>query len=337
MTSLVALGTKDAIVLGCDSLGTMIKDLIDPFDLIRFFDPENKFTLKKDKNGNPMLKDFYTIFEKTKSLPYEHMTHMTKLFSLAPLEMGIMSTGIASIGNRTIKSLIEEFKTKEPAFQKRPKPTNYTVKGIAKKILKFVNNYFESEYSDQKIKPNLELILGGYNKQKPIPEIVRMKLPENEVRDTIKNFGLVFGGQMKEIQRIVHGTDPLNKDKIYYRHFDLLREYRHKINTYLKQQKIEIKIPELSVEEIKELNMFSDDWDLNGFNANWGDFSEQNAIECVDFFVNIMIKSQQFSQGMPTVGGEVHIALITKMEGFRFISKEEYYHEGHFIPKCIEN
>ena len=79
--------------------------------------------------------------------------------------------------------------------------------------------------------------------------------------------------------------------------------------------------------------MFSDGWELDGFNANWGDFSEQNAIECVDFFVNIMTKSQQFSEGMPTVGGEVHIALITKVKGFQFIPKEEFNHGGHFIPK----
>ena len=91
------------------------------------------------------------------------------------------------------------------------------------------------------------------------------------------------------------------------------------------------------MDEIKELDMFSGGWDLEGFNANWGDFSEQNAIECVNFFVNIMIKSQQFSYGMPTVGGEVHIALITKKDGFRFISKEEYHHEGHFVPKEPEN
>jgi len=49
-----------------------------------------------------------------------------------------------------------------------------------------------------------------------------------------------------------------------------------------------------------------------------------------------MIKSQQFSSGMPTVGGEVHIALITKAEGFQFVSREEYSHAGHFTPKKIE-
>lgn len=339
MTSLVALATKDALVLGSDSLGTTTEDLIDPADLVEFFDSAKDFELKKDKNGNPVLKDFGSIYKKAKPVTYTHMTHTSKLFSLSPLEMGIMSTGIASIGERTIKSLIEEFKSKESAFSKKPKPTNYTVKGIGNKILDFISQYFESEYPDEKRRPHLEFILGGCNKRSPLPKIVRIKLPKKEIEETLKEgrFGIVFGGQMKEIQRIVFGTDGANTLKIYSRHIELLRKYRDKMNDFLKQKNISIEIPELSMDEIKELDMFSGGWDLEGFNANWGDFSEQNAIECVNFFVNIMIKSQQFSYGMPTVGGEVHIALITKKDGFRFISKEEYHHEGHFVPKEPEN
>lgn len=335
MTSLIALATKDALVLGCDSLGTTTKYLIDPFDLTKFFDSKKDFELKKDKNGNPVLKDFGSIYEKAKLVPYTHMTHMSKLFSLSPLEMGIMSTGVASVGDRTIKSLIEEFKSKESAFRTKPKPKNYTVKGMAKAILNFISQNFEREYPDEKRRPYLELILGGYDKRSPIPKIVRIRLPKKEIEETLKEgkFGIVFGGEMKETQRIVFGTDWSNKLKIKSRHNELLRRYRDKINKFLKQKNISIKIPELTMEETKELDMFNDGWDLDGFNTNWGDFSEQNAIECVDFFVNIMTKSQQFSEGMPTVGGEVHIALITKVKGFQFIPKEEFNHGGHFIPK----
>lgn len=335
MTSLVALATKDALVLGCDSLGTTTWNLIDPFDLIDYFDSEKSFKLKIAENGNPVLKDFTDIYRKAKPLPYTHMTHMTKLLSLSPLEMGIMTTGIASIGDRTIKSLLKEFKHKVRAFHTKPKPTNYTVKSIGDKILKFINKYYEKEFPEEKRRPDLEFILGGYDKRNQIPEIVRVKFPRKEIEESLKEskFGIVFGGQMREIQRIVFGSDVLNKRNIYVRHIELLRKYRDKMNDFLKENNISIGIPELSMDEIKELDIFSEDWDLDGFDANWGDFSEQNAIECVDFFVNIMIKSQQFSEGMPTVGGEVHIALITKDEGFRFISKEEYRHGEYFVPK----
>ncbi|MDP3025546.1 MAG: hypothetical protein Q8O10_08420 [candidate division Zixibacteria bacterium] len=336
MTSLVALATKDALALGCDSLGTTTKPLIDPFELGEFFDSAKDFELKKDKDGNPILKNFESICNKAQSVPYSHMTHMSKLFSLSPLEMGIMGTGIASIGDRTIKSLIEEFKSKELDTKKSE---DYTVKDISDKILSFISQYFESEFPDEKKRLPLEFILGGYDKASQIPKITRIKLPKKEIEETLKEgkFGIVFGGQMKEIQRIVFGTDWGNRLIISLRHIELLRRYRDKMNDLLKQNNVTIQIPELSMKEIKELDIFNDGWNLDGFSANWGDFSEQNAIECVDFFVNIMIKSQQFSEGMPTVGGEVHIALVTKERGFRFISKEEYCHEGHFVPKETEN
>ena len=42
MTVLVSLATKDALVLGCDSLGTTPKVLVDPLELIsEFFDHVN--------------------------------------------------------------------------------------------------------------------------------------------------------------------------------------------------------------------------------------------------------------------------------------------------------
>ncbi len=337
MTTLVALATKDALVFGCDSLGTTTELLIHPFDLLEFFDTKKKLELKRDKKGKPLLTDFGSIYRKSKHIPYTHMTHMTKLFSLEPLEMGIMTTGIASIGDRTIKSLIEEFKSKESVFRTKPKSINYAVKSIASKFLNFISKYYVDEYPDEKRKLDLDLefILGGYDKRSPIPTIVRIKLPEKEIKETLKKgkFGIVFGGQMKEIQRLVFGTDGKNRGKIRDRHRELLKQYRNKITEFLKQKNISIEISVLSVEEIDKLEMFSDGWDLDRFQATWGDFSEQNAIECVDFFVNIMIKSQQFSDGMPTVGGEVHIALVTKAEGFRFMSREEYHHAGYFVAK----
>jgi hypothetical protein len=61
---LVALATKDALVLGCDSLGTTTKDLIDPFDLRDYFDSERSYKLKLDENGNPLLGDFKEIYQK---------------------------------------------------------------------------------------------------------------------------------------------------------------------------------------------------------------------------------------------------------------------------------
>jgi exosome complex RNA-binding protein Rrp4 len=46
-----------------------------------------------------------------------------------------------------------------------------------------------------------------------------------------------------------------------------------------------------------------------------------------------MIKAQQFSGSIPTVGGDIHIAIITRANGFVWISKEEYTFRGHAVRK----
>ncbi len=86
MTTLVALKTKDALVMGCDSLGSVTAQMIQPFDLVNdFFDPDNGWKLKTDEHGKPILQSFDDIFGKSQTIPFNHMTHMTKLFSFSPL------------------------------------------------------------------------------------------------------------------------------------------------------------------------------------------------------------------------------------------------------------
>lgn len=333
MTTLVALATKDALVLGCDSLGTRTSRLISPTRLLKYFDQGNKYQLKNGKDGTPLLKSFSDIWKESESVPSEHMTHMTKLFSLEPLKAGVLLTGITSIGDRTIRSIVGEFaRTKTKAIRKK----GYTVQDISEKVMEHILKYYDKEYTDEKNRPQLELIVGGYGKRDAIPSVYRIKLPGKDINKQLEptHFGIVFGGQTKEIQRIVFGTDVGNKLNIGSRHIGLLRQYREKINKLLKEKGATLEVPDLTRDDIDALDIFSDNWDLEGFDSNWGDLSEQNAIECVDFFVNIMIKSQQFSTGMPTVGGEVHIALITK-DKYKPISKEEYVHAGHYSPKHI--
>lgn len=331
MTTLVALATKDALVMGCDSLGTVTKNLLDPLDLLhQFFDPEDG-KLKVDEQGMPILREFYDIYGKAQEVPFNQMTHVGKMLSLTPLPMGVMSTGIASIGNRTIKSLINEFKaTSKSPIKIKEGNVPYTTEGIANELLTFIGDYYAKEYEKWKVKPYLELMIGGYSQNGPFPAIFRIFVNETKVVRAFSEdnpFGIVFGGQMQEIQRIVFGTDYLNSLRLEARVEELIEKYRKLLKDFLNKKEILEELPGYG-DYKNELSLFNN-WKLNGFEADWGDFSEQNAVECVDFFVEVMARSQQLSSHLPTVGGEIHIGLITKEKGFKFISKELLSHKGH--------
>ena len=61
MTTLVALATKDSLVLGCDSLGSVTKWMIDPSVVFNeFFDANSK--LKIGQDGKSVLQEFDDLY-----------------------------------------------------------------------------------------------------------------------------------------------------------------------------------------------------------------------------------------------------------------------------------
>ena len=331
MTTLVSLITKDSAVLGCDSLATATKPLVDPYELWDYFDDSEN--LKMDHDGQPVLKTIGDIYSKALEYPYNHMTHMEKLFSLAPLDIGVMTAGITGLGNRTIKSLISEFKDKKFLFKKKQESSSYTLENVGNNLMEYISPHYLNEHPEENgYRPQLEFILAGYSKGQQIPSTMRITFPDEKNELFYGEFGIMFGGQTKEIQRIIFGTNSDNKRLIAYRHADKLYKYHELLTDYLSERNITIELPDPE-KYIDELHTFSDGWDLDQFDADWGNFSEQNAIECVYWLVEIMCKSQQFSSALPTVGGEINLAIITKSDGFRFLSKREYQVGSYSVPR----
>jgi hypothetical protein len=83
-----------------------------------------------------------------------------------------------------------------------------------------------------------------------------------------------------------------------------------------------------------KFDLFSKNWaGVTRLFSDIGNLSEQAGIDFVVFLISVMVKAQEFSTSIPTVGGGIHVALLTKNDGFRWISKEGFTFEGQHIPK----
>ena len=338
MTTLVALASKDALVMGTDSLATVTRRLVNPFDLYEYFDFDNDFSIKLDDQGKPKLDNFSTIMEQAQDVPYNQSGNVLKLFDLHPLPMGVMFTGITSIGNRTIGKMISAFKEHgefEDVVNVPPEYTeqySYTVHSVGDLLRKFLREDYLREYPEEHEQDELELIIGGYSEGSHLPTLCRIDVQQDEIEKIFPDdqpFGVAFGGQMDWIQRIVFGTDTYNKVRLRMRARDLLLKYRQRISEALDSSGIEFEVPRPSSWG-DELELFNNTWDIYGLDVDVADFSEQNAIDCVDFFIEIMIRAQDVSSRLPTVGGDINIAVIRE-DGFRFVSRQEWRHRGHSI------
>ena len=331
MTTLVALASKDALVMGTDSLGTVTKRLVDPFDLLDCFDTQDDFKLKSDDNGTPLLDSFSKLMEQAQAVPYNQLSNVSKLFDLSPLPMGVMFTGITSIGNRTIGKLISDFRETDSFFDADAEASNYTVRTVGDHLLHSLRQLYASTYPEAHDQPELELIIGGYDNLNYLPSLYRIDVRANTIDDIFSSdspFGVAFGGQTDWIQRIVFGTDETNQIALALRAHDLLVDYHQKIADAVAEAGVQFEVPHPDSWG-DELKLFSN-WNLQGLVAAIAEFSEQNAIDCVDFFIEIMIRAQLVSSQLPTVGGEINVAVIRK-DGFRFVSRQEWRHRDHSI------
>jgi hypothetical protein len=327
MTTLVTLATKDAVVLGCDSLATTSKPLLDPVDMLEFFDPDNDWRPRVNEEGQSAL-NFWQLVDRARRIPLDHMTDIDKLTDLSPLPMGCMFTGITSIGERTIKSLISEFVQR---FDPRDtRVTSYTVEEIARGLLAHLSRYYEQVFSEQRIRPGLELLLGGYGSDNPLPEVYTFSLHDGNI-ETCNSPGVTFAGVVGEIQRIVFGIDTAGILHLEQRYRSLLEFFSARTQAINPQPVV---LPDIEAFMHDGFHLF-DPFDLPALDANWGDFSDQNAIDCVAWFIGIMREAHRFNSKMPTVGGPIHIGLITKESGFKFISREEYRHEDHRVQRVL--
>jgi 20S proteasome alpha/beta subunit len=320
MTVLIAVNTPDAIVMASDSQGTITRRFIAPENLSDYFDKDNGCKLKVGDDGQPLLDTWSKIAGRFMEVPYKSHTEVDKIFSLDPLKMGVMVCGVASIGQRTVKSLIEEFK--DTASFVELSLNGHTLKNVASELLDFLRIRYLEKYPGQG-GPDLELMISGYDRHRYTPGMVRVYVHQNRVTEPDYDYCVFFAGSSKEIQRTVFGIDGESKMRLVERSRGLMEKYHHLLEQQLRDNNvsIELKMPD---DFGKELSLFHN-WQLESLEMNCATYSEQDAIDCAEFLVNIMIKSQKLSSQVPSTGGNVQIAIIRKNTGFQYISSRQWH------------
>ena len=293
-------------------------------------------TLKLGEDNQPLLKSVKVLSAFLESIPTNQLPSVTKIFDLKPFEAGVLFAGISGIGNQSLKNLIDRFK--ESSDFKSLYDTDYTLEKLTQMLFNYLKGNFDIVYEEypEEFRPIMEVIVSGYSKEGIQPEVFRIILGQSPyVREEVKagDFTIVYGGTYDVIQRIVGGIDFRNFSNLRERNREILDNCKRLIETKLSEADLEFDIPEFDDND-PDFDLFGKD--LGGVRGIFSDIkslSEQAAIDFVEFLISTMIKAQEFSESLPTVGGEIHIAIITKMGGFKWISKEEYKFQDNTVPK----
>jgi len=339
MTTTIALSTNSCIVLGCDSLGTISLPLVRTRELFnQLFD--GKGNHKLDATGNPVYLTPDMLMSLSRSVPSNQIPAVTKLFSLdkdkkKKIDAAALFAGVAALGEKSLRTIIGEFKESQP-FDR------WQSQGKISDLAKCLGDHINKEYKAANEDLAMEIILAGYSKNSREPEIFKIKInngvdPEiTEENKSPEKFKVVFGGQYDVIERVVDGIDLQGFGAIVQQTEIALSKYREKLTETLNLKGITEVLPEYK--DYGDIGQFFEyPFEFSRLSSEIRYFSEQAAIDFVEFLVELMIKSQQFSNQIPTVGGDIHVGLIIAHEGFRLITKEHYRSKEHSVPKHKED
>jgi len=333
MTTTIAFASRDCLVVGCDSLAIDMETVIDLASFTdKYFDEHKQ--IKVDTDGKPILPNYQDVLKHTTKIPKNSDAYTTKLFNLEPANCALLFRGDATIGLESSSNLVDSLLSDRIMFKYLRGV--YSISGIAKRIETFISKLSSEIYSKSGYVPFMEITVAGYSKRKNKPEIYEVifeKDGSSKVNSQMQKepHVLVIGGQDAEIRRLVIGLDEKSNTSFHRYVHIILAVYGKHIEKHLKEiTGKDIKIPRYH--DIKEMPALNTKW-VSNIAIDLFNISEQTAINLVDFLIDTTIKSQEFSNSPPTVGGNIHIGLLTKRGGFRWISNEQYIHRDNQVSK----
>lgn len=331
MTTTISLASRDFIAIGSDSLATTSFDLIDPYEFVaEFFNDHGQ--LKSDVGG-PILNNAFQVFDLAKRRPVDQLPSVTKLFSLEPKKAAVVIAGASRIGDISVRNIVEGFQSSQGFLELK----SYTMKGLADLFRDYLVKIYEQELPEERGRPSIEILISGYSESSRKPEIFKVETGWDwsaeifyaDVFEEVKqgDYNIKFGGQHDVIQRVVFGVDIESWGNLKNHSKRILDAFKDKIQGLINHAGIDFCVPEPDIED-PDLDIFGMDFGgVTRSYADVGSLSPKAGIEFVEFLISTMIKSQEFSPSIPTVGGEIHLALITKQNGFEWIRKPTLSYE----------
>ena len=207
-------------------------------------------------------------------------------------------------------------------------------------FFKFVSDIYDKEHATlpDAFKPQTEVLLSGYSMGSHLPEVFRLRFaakPENKQEVGGGNFNIVYSGQYDVIQRVVSGIDFQGYVGLIDKSERILKAYRDQLQVHLAANNVAINLPDPNLTDQK-LQIFHGDFGgVKGLNASFWSLSEQAAINFVEFLIDTMIKAQQFSGSIPTVGGTFTSPSLQRRTGLCGFQKKSIFSVDMRCPSII--
>ena len=338
MTINVALCTSGALVLGCDSVASIARPLLDPWSYIR-----------RGADGSPLYDEdgrLQATFEinDVQSVVTQVFGGVTKIFPLcntAGTHVAATTAGLAALGGRSMEDLAGEFRSE---VDKLNGAGCDTVQGVAERFATFLRGHYDAHYGADPIpdsfKDDIEFLVGGYGGADHFASIWRINMLPNTVVEVYKSgaFGCAWAGQSDGVGRLVFGCDSRLKRQLLHtvqQRIDGLYEAYSQATAKIVENILKAlgaAMPEGIDTSLPDKPNFDFPWAEHQLDIECQNLPLQDAIDLVTYLVYVQAGRMKFVRGVPTVGGRIRVGYMTRATGFRLLNEPEIVHRITGFP-----
>lgn len=210
--------------------------------------------------------------------------------------VGVVTYGLGGIGLRSAYSFLPEF---EAALPKK----RLLVKTFAEKLSSFFVQQWQNTMPKTFKGPNLTFVVGGFNPKEAYGRVYLIEIPKapkpKEIHSGMGQFGVTWGGQREIVDRLIRGYD-VRVMKIIKDTLKLNTKQTNSLSQTLAPLQMPIPASILPL---------------------------QDCVDLAVFFIRTTIEAQRLTVGIRGCGGPIDVAIITRLEGFKFIQVKQIHGE----------
>lgn len=336
MTINIGLVTSEGLILGCDSISSTTRAMIDPFggNVEPATDSDGNDIL--DADGNKVVSIKPTNATRVVTSVFSGAKKMFPIYEENGVTVAAVGSGMGKLLDRSLNGLAQDF-----VFHSKGRAKPFAnVLPVVKAFLRFVRSEYERHYADiglpEQYWSPLNFLIGGYGKNDKFPSLYRVTVQSNSIDKHFSgannDCGMAWGGQSESVECLINGYTFELKQRVNKEFEEILNFYRNQMETELSSVFTQI-IDKFGSEALDGITINLPDtpanlpnWDGDVFTIDYANLPLQDAIDLVSAMVNSQSGLQKFSTSIATVGGRTHVGVVEKGEKLNMLDEAPLVH-----------
>lgn len=330
----VVASTYDAVVLGCDSLSSVVERAYFPFRTGSEFAVDADGNRLVDREGN------FVFAYRQDQLAYTATSVMggvRKMFLIledgpsCEFSVAAVTSGMATLNGVTIAQLGQKYRRKATA-----EGTVFTkVEEVLQSFLTYIRQLWELQVADVPVdlraQYRLNFLAAGYCRDDEYTKVFRIDVTNATIVEQFTDnphCGATWDGQSDFAARLIRGIDAGLQRKISKSIAETLQNQRMSILQGVMEalQTGGVTLPDGFTFTIQESVPPSLPFSAGEAEIDWPNLPVQSAIELVSALVNAESGMQKFARGIPMVGGRTRIGLLRRNMPFATLNEPDLSH-----------